>query len=184
MMSHTKGPAKDSYKQPILAPEEVTTDGWYTFNVNPAEQYSYEEPIKRWNDVYKLIQTLITDMNQCALIEGTLEVSRNGRIHMHGYLQFKDIIDFYLRLPKMLSKCTIKLDYITDYDKWEAYCTKQKATNTKYKTDIRQDDNGTIKQQFQRTLTGDDLEYGVTDPYKGTLQFFTVKEKPKKKIKI
>lgn len=183
MMIHTKAPAKYSDKSPILAPEEVTIDGWYSFNLNPAEQHSYDDPLKRWNECYKDIQQLITEMNSCAEIEGYLEISRTGRVHMHGYIRYKDITEFYLRLPKMLSKCTVSIDTIEDMDVWQNYCTKQQLS-PQYKKDIAQDKAGTTIQQVKRSFIGD-LDYGLKEEDKPQPfgQFFTVteKRKPKKK---
>lgn len=132
-------------KQSILSPEEVVLDGWYSFNLNPQQQHELEAtPIARWNKTYQEIQSLISIFIPYAEIEGHLELSRTGRIHMHGYVLFKDIAGFYLVLPKILKKCTIEIDTIADMDYWQSYCTKSSKVLKQYQTKIKQD-KGSIK---------------------------------------
>lgn len=134
-------------KAQILAPEEVGTEGWYTFNLNPLRQHISYAPRKRWNEVYKDIQQTISKFIDEAEIEGNVEVSRKGRIHMHGYIKFKNIIDFYLKLPSILADNHIEIDTIADMKTWEIYCTKQQTIN-KYCTFIKQEKMVLIQNQF------------------------------------
>lgn len=127
-------------KAPILSPEEVNCDGWYTFNLNPEKQFELEAtPVARWNKTYQEIQSLISIFMPYAEIEGNLEISRKGRIHMHGYIMFKDIAGFYLTLPKILKKCFIEIDTIADMDYWQQYVTKSAKVLRKYQVKIKQD---------------------------------------------
>jgi hypothetical protein len=125
-------------------------EGWYTFNLNPVQQNEFESTANaRWNKTYKEIQAIISDVIDEAEIEGTLEISRNGRIHMHGYIKFKSIAIFYLKLPRLLKRCTIEIDTITDLEKWEEYCTKGKDYLKNFKTHIKQDKLSIDKNAFK-----------------------------------
>lgn len=136
-------------KSPIISPEEVSTEGYYTFNLNPQKQSEYEgSPIARWNKVYKDIQQLISQFIESAEIEGYLEISRTGRIHMHGWIKFKNIANFYLELPKVLKLATIEIDTIQDPHKWYDYCTKCNNVLKAYQTHIKQDRFANTKLSF------------------------------------
>lgn len=135
-------------KAPIISPEEVETDGYYTFNLNPQKQCEYDNPIARWNNMYKHIQTLISQFVESAEIEGYLEISRSGRIHMHGWIKFTNVANFYLELPKVLKQCTIEIDTITDPETWYEYCTKSNKTLRTYTTHIKQDRTMNTKLTF------------------------------------
>lgn len=140
---------KPFQKQQILSPEEVTLGGWYTFNLNPEKQYEFEAtPVARWNKTYQDIQATISRFIPFATIEGFLEISRTGRIHMHGYIEFKDIAGFYLMLPAIMKHNHLEIDTITDPEHWYDYCTKSRKLLKSYQTDIKQDRLSITKNQF------------------------------------
>lgn len=147
--------SKANFKANLLAPEEVETEGWYTFNLNPQEQEIMSDPLARWTKMYQHIEAIIDIFKNVAVIEGQLEISRNGRIHMHGYIKFKSPIEFYLLLPRALTRCTIEIDYIEDIEVWKTYCEKQKLPG-QFKKSIKQSKEGTVKNQFMKGLRNRD----------------------------
>lgn len=136
-------------KHSLISPEDLETVGWYTFTINPEKQFQYEIPSKRWNNCFQEIQAIISIFIAEAEIEGFLELSKLGRIHMHGYIRFKKIADFYLKLPQILDRVTIEIDYITDIETWQKYITKGKDLfKSQYQTEIKQDKMVLVKEQF------------------------------------
>lgn len=131
------------FKKPIVSPEEININRLYTFNYNPREQRShYKNPKVRWYKMYNEIQTAIN--TKFAEIFGELEISRTGRIHMHGYIKFKDIAGFYLRdVPQMLQGAEIEIDTIEDHCVWEKYVMKSNVMLSGYATKIN---NNTLPQ--------------------------------------
>lgn len=143
-------PSYTSPKHSLPPPEEIVPNEWYTFSLNPLNQYPSDNLNKRWSSVYQEIQAIISQFYTSAYIEGHLEISRTGRIHMHGWIKFEKVADFYLTLPLILTKCTLEIDYINDVNVWEAYVTKSNKILAQYQTFIKQSILGTIKQQFNR----------------------------------
>lgn len=152
-MTQLKESAQKSFKKSIISPEEVSTDGWYTFNLNPSEQYEFEgSPISRWNKCYQNIQGLISRFVDCATIEGNLEISRSGRVHMHGYIKYKKIADFYLILPMVSRFAHIEIDTIDDINIWDKYVTKSEDVLKNYQVKIKQDKLILPKNQFLKSI--------------------------------
>jgi len=154
-MSHTNGkPGFTKNRHTLLAPEEIELDAWYTFNLNPAEQDLGEVvPNRRWSVVRTEIQLLI-DLLKGSEIEGCLELSRMGRIHMHGWIKFTDITEFYMRIPKVLNRATLEIDTIANPETWEKYTRKQNHLLKGYDFEIKRNVNYvTQKEGFINALT-------------------------------
>jgi len=121
-----------SYKKntSILAPEEVNKDTLYTFSLNPDDDHQFwkennslQRELKFTDFWRKFLERYLTPVAQYDI---HLEVSRLGRLHFHGTIQFKDIKEFYLyTLHWMLHICQIEIDTIKDPLVWKEYCTKQ-----------------------------------------------------------
>lgn len=60
-----------------------------------------------------------------------LEVSRGGRLHLHGWFSFSNTIEFFLYVPSKLKMFgRYEMDTIEDQEYWKSYCTKdQEITN-------------------------------------------------------
>lgn len=127
---------KNAPKNSIISPEEIVLRQQYSFNINPSEQhFNIKSPQLRWAKMFQDIEILINTM--FAEIHGNLEVSRTGRIHMHGYIRFVSVSNFYIAtLPQMLSRATLEIDSIKDFDVWDKYVMKSKYVLNGYNTEI------------------------------------------------
>lgn len=59
--------------------------------------------------------------------EFQLEISRKGRIHMHGTVKMIDYERFYLLYSRKIDKCeyiNAEIDTIETYSVWQIYCSK------------------------------------------------------------
>lgn len=58
-----------------------------------------------------------------------IEISQNGRLHLHGYISFNDnhqILNHYLyTIPLWKKQCQVKIDKITNKVYWKNYIMKQ-----------------------------------------------------------
>ncbi|AXH73544.1 MAG: putative replicase [Cressdnaviricota sp.] len=113
----------------IPSPEEIHLKTKYTFNFNPSDEYQYfgkEDRLKmftNWSNTY-VFNTF------CAKLEVYLEISRLGRLHYHGTIEFDNVLDirefFIDKLHSITLKGTLEIDTITDLNIWMTYCTKSK----------------------------------------------------------
>lgn len=116
----------------ILSPEEVKTKTLYTLTIAPSDGLQFWD----CNSIQRIADS-ITDIETCVIyplcpntdIHLTLEVSRTGRIHWHGTIEFtktEDIRMFYLNHIHRLTdnRYMIEIDTINDADYWDVYCNK------------------------------------------------------------
>lgn len=116
--------AKNSW----LKPEEVQTDITYSLTINPSDDYQClkSNALNRFRVFQKnmdiMLDKLYNYVTDCKLY---IEISAQGRLHMHGTFKIKDILAFYLIVPYYFSTwCASEMDTIKDPEIWYTYCTK------------------------------------------------------------
>lgn len=121
---------KKKYQVNILSPEDIHVDTNYALTLCPDDtlQFWNVNTVQRLNMSLAYARSLLNTLGKMIHIGLYLEVSRTGRIHYHGVINFlsQDAIkEFYLiRLHKILEHFRVEIDTISDYDEWDAYCTK------------------------------------------------------------
>nr|UOF78872.1 rep protein [Cressdnaviricota sp.]UOF83105.1 rep protein [Cressdnaviricota sp.] len=114
-------------KKPILSPESITVNTSYTFTLNPCDDLQYFDQIDRIKSLEGYAINYILPVVP-AIVDIYMEVSRAGRLHFHGTINFPTIAhikDFYVNvIHKLSKKFQIEIDTICDPDKWREYCTK------------------------------------------------------------
>lgn len=106
-----------------IKPEDMVVSQGYSITMNPKEQYfgKWSRVTKCKSDLCKLFSPF-----SCCSAEVYMEVSSGGRIHFHGVIKIKEIMEFYLfALPELQEYGTLEIDKINNPEIWEAYCTKQ-----------------------------------------------------------
>lgn len=107
----------------LLPPEEIIPGEKYAFTVNLADTYKDKD---QYVMAYRWFLQKYVKPN--ARFTMHFELSKMGRLHMHGYIIFKDgksIAQFYFNLNDMQQKCSMEIDTISDAKKWQEYCIKQ-----------------------------------------------------------
>lgn len=123
-------------KYEIVKPEDVRVNTRYTFSFNPEEQ---PKPQRFYNITLTLFSSwseknieLFKSMKY-AKIETYMEISKNSRLHYHGYIKILDIVNFYFfEVPKLKHYGTFEIDFISDPMTWDLYCKKQKDEMEKF----------------------------------------------------
>lgn len=115
-----------------LSPEDVDVTQWYTFSVNPCDDFQYfdsENSIQRYTNFHKkAITYLLQSVAPAADYELFIEVSKGTRLHMHGIIKIKDVFVFYVdSLVRLRRYGTYEIDTIQDKSKWEEYQHKGKV---------------------------------------------------------
>lgn len=117
-------------KNSFIKPEEALEGETYSLTINPSDDYQClkANALNRFR-VFKanmeiMLSKIYNYTRKCVMY---IEISSQGRLHMHGTFQIKDILAFYLIVPHYLSTwCASEMDTIADGEKWEIYCTKSK----------------------------------------------------------
>lgn len=111
----------------VIAPEDILLNTMYTFTISWSDHYQYWGENLRIDKNYLASAKLLHDIKPEFFLN--MEVSKNGRLHWHGYILFKDydsVRDFYVNsLYKIEMKAIMEIDTITDIQKWEDYIVKQ-----------------------------------------------------------
>lgn len=114
----------------VIKPEDCVIDTLYSFSYNPEEQPDIQRfynirlnEFESWSQrVYEVFASL-----RYSHIRTYMEISRSGRLHFHGYIKIKDIVQFYFYdLRKLKHYGTFEIDFINDPLKWDLYIKKQK----------------------------------------------------------
>jgi len=117
--------------------EEVDLEMSYAFSCNPGDSYQGFEQTgsDRIEHFQKHFEPTLMMLNQYAILDLHMEISKKGRLHYHGWLTFRSetLLLFYLKFVHALMKrCTFTL-VVVDWDKdpkgskWKEYITKQTA---------------------------------------------------------
>lgn len=115
----------DKYSCP--KPEHLNTNTTYSISLSPSDRQQYYESKDR---VCKFktqwYGRFLIHLSPYASYDLYMEVSKEGRLHFHGTIQIKDILNFYLiSIPFMRDNMTYEIDTIKDLAEWLKYCTKQ-----------------------------------------------------------
>lgn len=121
-MSEKKNP------QQVISPEEIELNRDYTITLAPndvGQHWGTHNRIETCKiQMSSLIQYFHKDIDYLIY----MEVSRTGRLHWHGTINFKSyesIVDFYVdRIHNLQNHMLIEIDSIKDTEKWQLYCTK------------------------------------------------------------
>lgn len=97
----------------------------YAFTLNPDDTYQqFDQPL-RLSRFYDMMKAMLLSYSDSFIVNATVEVSKNGRLHLHGFITFKNLLRFYIddvhRLQKVSTYCIKVLD---DEAEWEEYCSK------------------------------------------------------------
>ena len=117
----------------ILKIEDVKEGIYYAMTISPCDDHQYW----REDDRVSKFQTYMRNYMVKKLLPNDfifyIEVSPQGRLHLHGRLKFKNkksIMEFYVSTIRFLVLHNqIELDTIKDEDTWNNYITKQKVYN-------------------------------------------------------
>lgn len=117
---------KPKAKHDILPLEIITTKDRYAFTYNPCDKYQHFGAINR-------LKLCIDDLSICIVFASNIykievwpELSSKGRFHIHGFIRIMDPIIFYTySAPALMTKGTVVIKEIADYDGWQQYCNKQ-----------------------------------------------------------
>lgn len=128
-MTQTTKPPNTFIKKDILEPKEIELNVKYSFSVNPNDDYQFWDQLETERlSKSKNHMLCILKRNINMIIKLTIDVSRTGRIHWHGTIEFRHITTiryFYTEfVHEILKKHTIEMDTIKDLKIWETYCSK------------------------------------------------------------
>jgi hypothetical protein len=142
-MAHTYGKGE---KTPIVSPEKIELNTFYSFTLSPndsCQYFGYAHRCEKRDHIFdptetqrlKLFQRYIRDYPYKVLkkfcdVKLYSEISRNGRLHCHGWIKFKDfksVMLFYTNVVEEYKRVYgfIEIDTIKDMQVWKTYCTKQ-----------------------------------------------------------
>lgn len=109
----------------ILLPlERISVKTTYALTLNIGKDYTGRCILSQW----KLYQEVFENFEQFSDIDLRPEISKDGILHYHGYIQFhnyKDIVYFIMYINKKTFRPRIKLDTIHGW-KWYVYVRKQR----------------------------------------------------------
>lgn len=104
----------------------------YTLTINPDDNYQFHVGMNRWAAVRMYV---MKEISQYAPQIDTLvlypdisfpQALRSGvypRIHFHGWVVFKDIINILTKWEPR-SHLSVEIDTISDFEIWKKYCSK------------------------------------------------------------
>lgn len=117
--------------QQLLSPEVITPLVKYTLTMNPDDDHQFWGVDDRIDAVLKYFKYQVKMLSTLCNIDVYMEMSKTGRLHWHGTIEFKDykgVKNFYLfQIHNMLKTMQIEMDTIADSEKWLTYCTKSQS---------------------------------------------------------
>lgn len=124
-------------KSPFECPsvEDISKDVTYAFTFNPSDGYQeWDQPL-RINRFIDRMVPVFDKLSVTAEVEATLEISKGGRLHYHGIIKFKNILNFFVDTVYWLRTVgTYCIKEIEDVEKWTEYCGKQVLIPSKQRT--------------------------------------------------
>lgn len=129
-----KNKGYDKEQHEMLAPEELVPMENYAFTLNPggkddSMQMLEANALRRFSD-FKMHQRayLMQVLAPYANYQFWIEISKKGRLHLHGVVKFHDydaILGFFMKAVPNLMKCySFCLKPIDNMSDWLVYCTK------------------------------------------------------------
>lgn len=110
----------------LVSPELLTSGQKLAITVNPSDCFQwFESPEDRFSLVTDYVYKLFKGIPNLTL-ELYPEVSSKGRIHFHGYIGIKDIMNFYIMfVPLLIGRNHIEIDTLSQDQKvYETYIKK------------------------------------------------------------
>lgn len=116
------------HKNVLIDFEDIDITKRYAITFNPCDKYQYfkdgQRLVKCMNEI---CSSLFYSLNVYT-IELYPELSKNGRFHVHGYIQINDPIQWCLHhVHHLTNRGTLVLKPITEEEEWKKYITKQVA---------------------------------------------------------
>lgn len=117
-------------KNSHIKPEDAYENTCYAFTINPSDSLQQFElsSLRRLHDfkrdIEKILKRDLYPYTSDYLFN--MEVSANGRLHLHGVIRINDLLGFYTKcIPDMIKYASTELDTIEDPETWINYCIKQ-----------------------------------------------------------
>lgn len=116
----------------IVSPEDIRLNTKYTLNINPNDDHQYWQSDERVKLSSVWMQYSIDNID--AQINVQMEISRLGRLHFHGTIEWigsnASVLAFFMdSLRSLLSKATINISEIQSLTEWNEYCNKGSIFN-------------------------------------------------------
>lgn len=116
-------PPNFKVKAPKL--EDLSVDKLYSITINPKGN------VDEWTEVaiYKFYRHTYDELQKFKGVEFVLhlESSPIGRLHYHGIMSIKSLIDYVKFISWFSSNCAGEIDEISDLNKWTDYIFKQSS---------------------------------------------------------
>lgn len=127
-------------KNLLIDYEDIKEDVSYAFTFNPCDKYQHFKSSTRLSDFNKDLAVIF--LYKCAEYIMYPEISKSGRLHLHGTIRIQDKNEFYIHcIPFLLNKGTVAIVKIEnapknakvfEYKTWHDYETKQKDFHKYY----------------------------------------------------
>jgi len=124
--------AKPSFDVKLVAPEDIEVGKEYSITINPNDDHQHWNDIDRISKVQAYLHAHLKDYPNSWIVS-QMEISRNGRLHIHGTIKFTSldaIKKFYLfGIHVWLKTMNIEIDTIDteeDMEYWTDYIIKSK----------------------------------------------------------
>jgi len=118
-----------TYEVKIIAPELIELHKQYAITINPRDERQYFLKPLRLNLFVDDLNKMLSRWPDAIDYFMQLEVSKTGRLHTHGWVQFDTydaVAKFYVdTLPRLRALTNVEIDTIADSKVWIAYYTKQ-----------------------------------------------------------
>ena len=123
-----------------VEPEALEKCDPYAFTLNPKDPFQSfkSNSTRRFFDFkHQMETTLYSILRPFASYSLIIEISKKGRLHMHGTIVINDRLGFFLSaIPKLMELGTYKLAKLADRKVWSIYCHKQDYLFDGYETEI------------------------------------------------
>lgn len=115
-----------NHRNEIIKYETMVVQTEYAFTYSPSDTQQFWGEIDR----YQLFKTKMCTFFMSILGTSTLririEVSPNGRLHLHGFIKIHNKMEFYLHtIPKISKYGTLCIKEPESPEGWTTYCEKQ-----------------------------------------------------------
>lgn len=111
-----------------IPPEQIHVLHVYAITINLAKVSGH--PLADFEEYFKMFHHLTKNLNLVLAIRP--ELSKKGRLHYHGTIQFLDsasIIQFYYNTyfkQSIQQSVNLLIGIIGDFNSWDIYCKKQR----------------------------------------------------------
>lgn len=121
---------KHNFKDKMMSPEILTINTIYSLTLNPNDKRQFFDNTDRVLKLKQFIEQQLLEIPNVKLIL-YMEISRNGRLHFHGTINFttiESIRHFYIcKVHEWQEYYQMDMDTIKDPQIWNEYCTKSKS---------------------------------------------------------